>query len=343
MRDRYLFKTKITLFFGFIVAFIIFCSCPLFAYDSFEITPEVVCRDAGGNNVYFLNTFGAYNVSNVNYIGADFALPLSYHADGDHVSFFCHFEFASEDISSLNMFILPTTYADSVGDRIGTNIYSGVVSSSSPQLSNIDGNFQYQGTSCTFNGLVSRIPDPYSNSVYYSFSVVFDLNLSQEIEFHPLRIGFGGNAFSVDRFTVRSYILDSSVEQNLIDIYFAIVDGFENLEIDIDLTGIESGIADIISNQINIYTSILESVVDDGETDEDVTRWGEVASEFESNNYLLHSLEEQLMGSVEEFTFPTVSISTDATNFFARFFENEIIILLTTISLCLAIVFCILL
>ena len=336
-------KTKIFIASVFLAAFCLFLAAPVFGYDTFEITPEIVCRDANGNNVYFLNTFGAYNVSNVNYIGSDLASPLSYHADGDHVSLFCHFEFSSENISSLNMFILPNTYSDSVGDRIGTNIYSGVVTSSTPQLSNIDGSFQYQGTSCTFNGLVSRIPDPYSNSVYYSFSVVFDLNLVQEIELHPLRIGFGGASFSLDRFSVRSYILDSSIEQNLIDIYFAIEDGFENLELDIDLSGIESGIADIISNQINIYNSILESVVDDGETDPDITAALARASEFQSEIAEYNDLQEALIGTLEEYTFPNVSDANIANLIITPIFENEIVLFLVAGVLALLIACAILL
>lgn len=376
-------KTKIFLFIGFLVAFIIFSCSPLFAFEGFDVECVPYWNDGTSANDYFQfadpdypdSAFysPSYNGTQAKEIGLYTGFPVPYYADGDHYSIFLNFSIGVPASALTNnwlgLYIKPQASSTSMGTSAGgqyiianVGVYNPYGSSGNSAM--YSGTFTWQGnTTCNYKILMTCFIDD-SVSVgaqqwIYNFSCVFDLNLEggsglAADELRPFAIsakyylGYPTSGTSnyglglLKRYSCRA--TDTSL--------YGLLENIESAVSSIDFSGL-SGLADLsvtvenfydeYINNMNIQIPLLESIYDDGETDEDVTRWGDIATEFNENNNILHSLENEMMGTIDDFTLPSVTSSAEATNLFSKFFENEIIILLTTISLCLAIVFCILL
>lgn len=378
MKDSNFIKIKFILAFGFLVAFVVFCCSPLFAFEGLEVE--------GIPFVYVPASDTYQQFTDVNYpdspfysipryesseVGLQTSFPVPYYSDGDHYSVLLNFSFAVpyEAISNnqwVGIYLRPMLSNgymtnSSSGQWLKVNVLTVNPTGSSGYTDLSSGSFMWQGHSdCSYRMLITCMNDSTivaNQPRVYNVSLVLDLNLKSGTgvigdELRPFSIsaryylgypnissGYGLGLYK--DFTIRC--TDTSM--------YGLLENIESAVSSIDFSGL-SGLADLnvtVENLYNEYVNnaqleieLLESILDDGETDEDVTRWGEVASEFNEQNDILHSLENEFIGTIEDFTMPTVVLSDDI-NLFNRFFDNEIIILLVTISLALAICFCILL
>lgn len=189
------------------------------------------------------------------------------------------------------------------------------------------------------------------NYTTFTFHCLFDLNLRYPgYELRPFRFGVidatqlttgTGVSWLMYNKTYSWRLLDTQLyyllDTKLDDLSTAI----GNIDISVDLSGIE-GLINQEINKIIVISNQLESLVDDTEPDEDITKWADQASVFESANDYLHNLEESLEGTIEDFTFPEVANQTAVSNVVGSFFSNELVLALTLSVMALMIVFLIL-
>lgn len=379
MEDKHIIKFWLAL--GLMVAiFIVAVSVRVHAYDEIPLEFNWIYKKNGDSSVYTWNNGYAYNVEGLNYIGMECGFPVPHYAGDGQYSLYFHFKFTCDQDpkplfrmqispydSSLSLYP-NTSMSNYLVNQLGQSDLFGEINQYNANLKNYWGTFRWMSKStCNFQWVCMREKSPdYSNQYTYSVIGIMDLRLMEEDEMSPFRLGIEvANAQSYSTFTV--YNVDMGISAMDSSSTWALYDIFNKLEdIETVLNTIDGSaysmastlfrIEDILLNlelgdnlSITRLTAILNSLnaqnesLFDEETDEDLTSWAERVSEFESQNQFMHSLENDLIGTIEEFTFPVFDYSSDANSLFSGFFDNEIIILLTTVSLALAIVFCILL
>lgn len=364
--------SKIFLGAGLILAFVfLLCSFNIYAYDTYEIYPQVVWANEGGTGWEYANNpevpdsafyFPAtYETKEIGFLTG---FPVPYYSDGDHVSLFVDFTIGMEDVASsqwLGLFVRPigsTSYL-STATNTGNGEWLRVNIQNQANLGEVfTGSFHWEdlSQSCSYKILITKCGDGSSigssRLTFYHVTGVFDLNLVSSKEMKPflltakLYMGYPNISEGYGPFLSKDYhfrITDTSM-------YGAIEDLASILE-DMDFSGL-SGLADLsttIENWYTSYTSVsstivdrLDEIIDDGETDEDVTRWNEEASLVASQASDLHDLEESLVGTLSDFEFPTVANQTAVNNVLLPFWQNELVISLTLAFMALMIVFLIL-
>lgn len=334
-------KTKIFLCVGFIIAYVLFVCTPLYAYETFNIDSQPVGYSPAGTWTYYYSKTDDY-VSGYNhaFIGWDMTVPVPYYADGDHVSIYGTFSF---QIPNTNLSDDWSFYVAPAGEYVlrndnltyyGTRFLDGFTSLGSPSVTSYRGEttFNYMpNNQCNLRYLMLKYND--GNYTTFTFYCLFDLNLRfPTIEMRPFRFGVIDASQLTSGTGVSWLVYNKNYNWELLDtqLYFlldnkldTIANSLQNLNIDIDLSGLEN----LINTQINQVIQIqgqLESLVDDSEPDEDLTEWANQATAFESVVSNLNDIEESLLGTISDFTFPDVPNQTANLNIVRVWFENPI-------------------
>lgn len=360
-------KIKVLLIFGFVFAFIVFVSAPVFAFEGFDVECVPYWNDGTSVNDYFQfadpdipdSAFYSPTGAQAKEIGLYTGFPVPYYADGDHYSVFMNFSIAVPAAALSNNWLglyvkpqlsNPYMSTSSGGQFLIVNVGSYNPYGSSGNSNIYTGTFQWQGKiDCNYKILMSVFIDDGvsvgAQSWIYNFSCVFDLNLKggsglASDELRPFAVsakyylGYPTNDTAYyglglyKKFTCRC--TDTSL--------YGLLENIESAVSSIDLSGL-SGLSQLSTEITNIYNQVvhnggvLESIYDDGEDDPDVTRWGEEASQFESVVSDYHNIESQMMGTVSDFTFPDAPNQTALNNVFNMFFGNELIFALILASL----------
>lgn len=360
-------KTKIFLCVGFIIAYVLFVCTPLFAFEGLEVEGiPFVYVPASDSFQQFTDvnypdspfySIPRYEASEV---GIQTSFPVPYYSDGDHYSVLLNFSFAVpyEAISNnqwVGIYLRPMLSNgymtnSSSGQWLMVNVLSTNPNGSSGYTNLTSGSFMWQGHSdCSYRMLITCMNDATiaaNQPRVYNVSLVLDLNLKSGIgvigdELRPFSIsaryylgypnissGYGLGLFK--DFTIRC--TDTSM--------YGLLENIESAVSSIDFSGL-SGLSDLnitVENLYNEYVAnsqieigLLESILDDGETDEDITEWANQATAFESKVSNLNDIEESLKGTISDYTFPDAPNQTANSNIVGMFFNNELVI-----ALCLA-------
>lgn len=343
---------------------------PVFAYDTYEIYPQVVWVDESTQNWRMASdpdvpdsSFYSPVGSQTKEIGYLCGYPVPYYADGDHVSVFVDFSIgvpaeALQKQQWIGIFVRPVNSNNylSTATNTGAGEWLRVNILNQANLAELyTGSFHWEGMDayCSYKLLVTYAGDGSSsvtNTFVYHVTGVLDLNLTQQNkELKPFLLtakyylGYPAN-------NVSNYGLAVSK-----DFHFRVTDtsmmgAIEDLKntIDqIDLSGL-SGLGDlstVINNWYDDYilnidniSSELESIYDDGETDSDVTRWAEEQSALASDADYLNSIEQSYLDVLNDFTFPDVPNQTATGNVFNRFFEIPLFVSMIVTSMSIMIV-----
>lgn len=357
-------------------------SFKVYAFEGFEVDAipfwyndasysQSYYQFADNDSTYMIGDF--YHSSNQTEQGKEVGLvtgfPVPYYSDGDHYSIFLNFAFSvptSAHVANdwVGIYVRPmlsnvymTPASSGTWLKVNVNTISPGSSTGFTDLSY--GTFQWQGyANCSYRMLIVSTIDNDNTQYIYNVSCVLDLNLIARdgilgAELRPFSISakyyLGYPSSSTSNYGLGLY-KNYSIRCTDTSIY-GLLENIESAVSSIDFSGL-SGLADLnvtVENLYNEYVNnasielgLLESIYDDGETDEDVTRWGEQASEFQSKNDYLHELEESLEGTISDFTFPEVANQTAVTNVIGNFLSNEFVIALTLAMMTLMIVFLIL-
>lgn len=361
MEDKQVFKFWIAL--GLIVTiFFLAFAVRVHAYETTEFQPTVISWYPGSplsETIYPDQTsFGAFQTT-MPCLGFEFSNPVPYYADGDHYSIFAQFTYVI-DASLLSQgnyqfYIGPYNYALGMPlTDLGTEIFriSSLPTWANNHFSGQKG-FRWlgdSGCSCKYSVFYQYFD---VSSIAISVYMVLDINLTSTNELYPLRMGFlyHDNYSSTQTYTHKIY---NTYSFNYTDTsLFGLLEGIETAVNNIDFSSL-SDLADLSNVVNNFYESyvqnaslelgILESIYDDDSTDPDITDWGERASEFESKNEYMHSLEDSMIGTLADFTFPDAPDASNSIvgNVVLPWFENPITIALILSGLALMIVFAIL-
>lgn len=372
--------TKMFLGAGLVVAFVLMLiSFKVYAFEGFEVVGYPFTVINGTNSIQQftdrdLPDSAFYSISYESWdIGIASSFPVPYYSDGDHYSVFMNFTFSVPYQAIVNnqwigIYVRPmlsNTQMSTVssGQWLTVNVLD-VAPGTGYTGGYTDlryGSFMWQGdTQCSYKMLITCMNDANitaNQPRIYNIAVVFDLNLTAgstlaSDELRPFSVsaryytGYPTISSGYGLALHKDFIIrctDTSM--------YGAIENLANVVADLDFSGL-AGLADLsttIENWYSSYTSVsstivdrLEDIIDDGETDPDITEWAEQASEFESKNDLLHDLEESLEGTIEDFTFPQVANQTAVGNVVGTFFNNEFIIALTLAMMTLMIVFLIL-
>ena len=368
-------KLKLIFISIFAIGYGVFLAAPVFAYDTYEIYPNVVWVDESTYNWRMASdpdipdsSFYSPIGTQTKEIGYLCGYPVPYYADGDHVSVFVDFSIGvpSEALQKqqwIGIFVRPINSNDylSTATNTGNGEWLKVNIINQGNLAEVfTGSFHWEGMNayCSYKLLITYAGDGSSsvtNTFIYHVTGVLDLNLTQQDkELKPFLLtakyylGYPAN-------NVSNYGLAVSK-----DFHFRITDtsmmgAIEDLKNTIDSIDL-SGLSDLgsltttINNWYDDYilnmsdlSNQLESLYDDNETDPDITAAYERASQFQSEIDEYNSLQEALIGTLEEYTFPSVSEANIANLIITPLFENEIVLFLVAGVLALLIACAILL
>ena len=378
MEDKKIIKFWLAL--GLMVAiFIVAASVRVHAYEQTELDYEVFYQNidypsTSDTRWLYYTSYSPYtsdmiNLSDTDIIGYNISTPVPYYADGDHVSIFISFgvSIPRVDFQGSNntwggqyrLLISPSGATEELSYPQG--MQSSTLFDLKYYVQNAvwtdltHGTMTWQNQTVSYKCLLFHGSDGatygtgFQDLEHFFFNIQLDLNLTSNRELLPFSIALwqqslavGGNQFF--RFDTRPIVRlnDTSMYGLLQDIESALSDlDFSGLA---DLSGLSAQIENIY-NSVVLNNDLLESIYDDGGTDEDLTAWAERASEFESQNEYMHSLENDLMGTIEEFTFPSAPDGSNnalITGGVLPWFSNEIVLALTLASLALMVVFAIL-
>ena len=359
----------------FAIAYSVFLAAPVFAYDTYDIYPQVVWVDESTENWRVASdpdlpdsSFYSPIGSQTKEIGYLCGYPVPYYADGDHVSVFVDFTIGvpAEVLQKqqwVGIFVRPVfsnNYLSSATNT-GSGEWLRVNIINQTNIAELyTGSFHWEGLDayCSYKLLVTAVGDGSSSvttQFCYHVTGVLDLNLVQSTkELKPFLItakyylGYPGSNVSNFGLAVSKdfhfRITDTSMYGAIEDLASVIQDlDFSGLS---DLgtlsTTINNWYDDYILNMSDLSNQ-LESIYDDNETDPDITSAFERASEFQNEIDEYNSLQEALIGSLEEYTFPAVSDANIANLIITPLFENEIVLFLVAGVLALLIACAILL
>lgn len=347
-------KTKLLIGFGFLFALFLWLTAPVYAFEGFEVDPVVLdwTPSTPYNYKSFpeTNAFGAFTTTN-SVLGFELGAPVPYYSDGEHYSLFCNFTFECENIcltqGYYKFYVFPynMTPTMSLTDS-GMEIFSVNNPTSFNTCMQGTKTFTwYYDRACSCKYLVYMSPTDTAHTAV-SVYMVMDLNLLPDRELRPLRMGFmqrdglGSTPTQKLYNTWHFHFTDTSL--------YGLLQEIESAVSQIDFSGL-SGLADLSNSVENFYQSyitnssvefgLLESMIDDGETDEDVTEWQSQAEVMQSQVDELQSVEESLWGTLEDFEFPTAgTITEDEQLYFGLWFVNPIItpLMLTCLALMIA-------
>lgn len=353
-------KTKIFLCVGFIIAYVLFICTPLYAFEGFDVDGIPFVYIAGTDTYQEFTDVDYpdspfYSIPNyeAEEIGISTSFPVPYYSDGDHYSVLLNFTFAVPYQAIVNnqwvgIYLRPMLSNGymtntSSGQWLKVNVLTINPSGSSGYTELTSGSFMWQGHSnCSYRMLITCMNDSSivaNQPRVYNVSLVLDLNLKSGSgltgdELRPFSIsaryylGYpnisSGYGLGLHKdFTIRC--TDTSM--------YGLLENIESAVSSIDFSGL-SGLADLnitVENLYNEYVTnsqveigLLESIFDDGETDEDITEWANQATAFESVVSNLNDIEESLLGTISDFTFPDVPNQTANPNIVRVWFDNPI-------------------
>lgn len=371
--------TKYLIAIGFFIGFILFLCAPVFAFEGFDVTgyPFTYIKstdtyqqfsdvDMPDSPFYSIPGFECEEV------GIQTSFPVPYYADGDHYSVLMNFAFAVpyqayQNNQWVGIYVRPmlsTGYMQNTSSgqwlKVNVNTINATGSSGYTDLSY--GSFMWQGDSqCSYRMLITCMNDAFigaNQPRIYNVTVVFDLNLNSGT-------GFSGDELRPFSVSARYYLgypsissgyglglfKDFSVRCTDTSI-MGVLENIQSAIADLDFSGL-SGLADMSATVTNLYNSyvtnsgieigLMESIIDDGETDAEPIQWESQAQEMQSQVAELHSLEEDIKGTFTEYEFPTAPNQTAIGNVANMFFQNELFIALTlaffTMTLCMMFLF----
>ena len=366
MKKIYVYVSVLSLLLMFLAA------RPVYAFEGFEVTGYPFTFINGTNTYQMFSDkdmpdSAFYSIPNyeATEVGIASGFPVPYYSDGDHYSVFLNFSFAVPyQAYSNNQWVgiyirpmLSNTYMSSAssGQWLSANVLSIAPGSgySGGYTDVSTGSFMWQGDSqCSYRMLITCMNDAFTianQPRIYNVSLVLDLNLTASNtlasdELRPFSIsaryylgyptistGYGLGLYK--DFTLRC--TDTSMYGLLEDIQAAVSS--------IDFSGL-SGLADLSVTVNNIYDNLelnlalLESIYDDGETDPDVTRWGQEQSQLASDFNELQSIEHSYIDVLNDFTFPVVGDTSGAATLFNGFWNFPIIHTMIIVSLSMMVV-----
>ena len=349
-------KLKVIFISIFIAAFSVYLAAPVFAYDEIPLEFNWIYKKNGDSAVYTWNNDYAYNIEGLNYIGMECGFPVPHYAGDGQYSLYFHFKFTCDQDpkplfrmqispydSSLSLYP-NTAMSNYLVNQLGQTDLFGELNQYNANLKNYWGTFRWMHKStCNFNWVCMREKSPdYNNQYTYSVIGIMDLRLMEEDEMSPFRLGIEiANAQSYSTFTVYNvdmglYAMDSSSTWALYDIWTTadeISSKLDNLSVNaiIDTSSIQRLINEVSAN-IVVYGDMidddLDDILDDHQPDADLTAAAERASEFQSEIEEYNRLQEELVGTLEEYTFPAAPSGHILNAAFTPFFSNEIVILL---------------
>lgn len=356
------------------VLLIFLAARPVYAFEGFEVDCIPYWNDGTSVNDYFQfadpdipdSAFysPSYGGTQAKEIGLYTGFPVPYYADGDHYSVFMNFSIAVPASALSNnwlglyikpQFSNPYMSTSSGGQYLIVNVGSYTPYGSSGNSNIYTGSFQWQGKiDCSYKILMTCFIDDGvsvgAQSWIYNFSCVFDLNLKggtglASDELRPFAISakyYLGYPLSdtpyyglglYKHFTCRC--TDTSL--------YGLLEEIEAAVSAIDFSGL-SGLADLQVTVNNIYENLelnlglLESIYDDGETDPDVTRWGQEQSQLASDFNELQSIEHSYIDVLNDFTFPDVEDTSGAATLFNGFWNFPIIQTMIIVSLSMMVI-----
>lgn len=355
-------KTKFLLVVGFLVAWLIFLCAPIFAYESTEIDYDVYWQNSlypnSSSTRYIIYDSGSnlssdyITVADTYMFGYQLSTAIPYYADGDHVSVFCSFGFAIPRVNfqgtdnkwegQYYIGLGPAYYRTDLlysDGNLGNNLFNiadFVYNNYTVQQKT--GSLQWQGLqNGSFKALIyhggSSTAQGITDYEYFFVNLQLDLNITQGYELMPLSLYIYQSRQSAGAYDSYKVDVRPTFRMNDTSMY-GLLENIESAISNIDFSGLE-GLSQLSTITQNIYTqiisngNILESILDDDETDRDITEWANQASEFESAVSNLSDIEESLKGTIEEYTFPSAPNQTANMNIVGMFFSNELIIALT--------------
>lgn len=375
--------TKYLIAIGFFIGFILFLCAPVFAFEGFEVDAiPFWYNDASYSQTYyqFANDDSTYMVGDFYHsssqtdqgkeVGIVTGFPVPYYSDGDHYSVFLNFSFSVPSSAFVardwvGIYVRPmyssTTLAPSSGGVwLRPDVTYTSPSSSSGNTEMYYGTFRWQGyANCSYRMLVVSTVDNDNTQYIYNISCVLDLNLISRdgvagSELRPFSISakyYTGYPSSTTSTYGLGLYKDFSVRCTDTSI-MGVLENIQSVIEDLDFSGL-SGLADMSATVTNLYNSyvtnsgfeigLMESIIDDGETDAEPIQWESQAQEMQSQVAELHSLEEDIKGTFTEYEFPTAPNQTAIGNVANMFFQNELFIALTlaffTMTLCMMFLF----
>lgn len=350
-------KTKITIVSVFLLAFILWITTPVFAYETTEFDPTVISYDTGTPYSFSIfndtNALGSFGTSRKG-IGFEFSNPIPYYSDGDHYSIFLHFIYLMPSYvmqyGYSECYIYPFTNSPNMSFlETGTQLFMV------GQPTSYNNSYKGQKTFRTYGDASCSVKYQYfvayidTATIAVSVNMVLDLNLVPEMELFPFRLGMqmsysGSTTYDhqiMNNF--RFYYTDTSL--------YGLLEGIESAVEQIDFSGL-SGLSTLSTTVENFYQTyitnsntqigLLESMIDDTEEDEDLTRWAEQQSEVGSMADYLHEMESSYFDALSDFTFPEQPNQTAVGNVFNMFFDNSYILTLIVLALSIMMVCCLL-
>lgn len=342
--------------FFFLIALIgtLLCSVPIFAFETTEVDPTIISWYNGSPYSWQVYPDANQHVrfdTTRSLLGFELGIPIPYYSDGDHYSLFCSFTFECETslltqgIYAFYVFPYNVFPSMSLVDS-GMELFRiNPPSYTSTSQSGVKTFTWYYDRSCSCKYLIYTGASDTAHTAV-SVYMVMDLNLDQTKELRPLRMGFyqrdglGGTPEQRLYNNWRFSFTDTSL--------YGLLEDIENAVSSIDFSGL-SGLADLNVTVDNFYDSyinnqsveigLLESILDDDETDPDITRFNDEANVFKSEAAELHSIENDLYGTIADFTFPAIQDQSLTSSMFTEWLQDNLILTLLVVSLCFMLVF----
>ena len=371
-------KLKVIFISIFAIAYSVFLAAPVFAYEQTELDYEVFYQNidypsTSDTRWLYYTSYSPYtsdmiNLSDTDIIGYNISTPVPYYADGDHVSIFISFgvSIPRVDFQGSNntwggqyrLLISPSGAIEELsypqGMQSSTLFDLKYYVQNSVWTDQTHGTMTWQDQTVSYKCLIYHGSDgaTYGTGVqeleHFFFNIQLDLNLTSNRELLPFTIALwqqslavGGNQFF--RFDTRPIIRLNDTSM------YGVLEGIQAALENLDFSAL-ADLSDLSTTIENVYNSVifqnelLESIYDPGDdTDPDLTEAGERASEFQSQIDEYNNLQEALIGTLEEYTFPVLSDANIADLSFTPLFQNEIVIFLVSGVLALLIACAILL
>lgn len=371
-------KLKVIFISIFAIAYSVFLAAPVFAYEQTELDYELFYQniDYPSTSVtrwIYYTSYSPYSLDMVNLadtdiVGYNISTPVPYYADGDHVSVFISFgvSIPRVDFQGTNntwggdyrLLISPSGATSQLTFPMGMqsstifDLKSYVVNQTWTDQSS--GTMTWENQTVSYKCLLYHGTDGamYGTGLqeyeHFFFNIQLDLNLTSNRELLPFSVALWQMSQSVGG--NQSWRIDSRPIVRLNDTsMYGVLEGIQAALEDLDFSAL-ADLSDLSTTIENVYNSVvlqnelLESIYDPGDdTDPDLTDAAERASEFQSQIDEYNSLQEALIGTIEDYTFPAISNSNIADLSFTPLFQNEIVIFLVSGVLALLIACAILL
>ena len=356
---------------GLVVAFVLLLtSFKVYAFDLDDLEFNYIYRVY--NTTDILHSFYGYDIngSHCDFWGIECGFPVPTYAGNGDYSLYFKLKF-STDIpdASFDLICAPFNHGSvypstSMNNYIRQNVF-GELFAYNCNMKSYYGNFYWDGkTRCDYQYVACReLETAYTGQTEYTIYGVLNMRLMMEDEFEPFRLGIIMNTndySSSTMFNVSATLraMDTSATTVMVEWFETISDQLDNLSITalVDTSSIESyltSILDRLASDSAKQQAILDAIgamaynlrtgyYDVTDPDLDLTEWDEHNVSVASAAADLHDLEESLIGTIEDYEFPTVANQTAVNNFLLPFWNNELVIALTLAMMSLMIVFLIL-